>query len=215
MFRMTRTLCRSFCLAKPGIAVLGRCNEEERQMIRSVWEQLRHNIDHATEATIWMNIIMNDKFLVKETPEVIKLHAWAVELLKKHRGEKYFLQKMSLFFTAKHSKHEQEFHLDYHEDAESFLIPMVPVSTLNSTMYMTSYSTATPTPGKYTLNRFGKDDFDLLDREGRDYAEIAQIVCREFTILHLQRNTVHRGIKNSSDYDRPMLDKYLPSCINW
>ena len=83
-------------------------------MIKSVWEQLRHNIDHATEATIWMNIIMNDKFLVEETPEVIKLHSWASSLLRKHKGENYFLQKMSLFFTAKHSTHEQEFHLDYH-----------------------------------------------------------------------------------------------------
>ena len=76
-------------------------------------------------------------------------------------------------------------------------------------MYMTSYSTGTPTAGKYTLNRFGKDDFDLLEREGRDHVEIAQIVCREFTILNLQKNTVHRGIKNRSDYDRPMLMVYF------
>lgn len=30
------------------------------------------------------------------------------------------------------------------------------------------------------------------------------MVCKEFSVLHLTKNTVHRGIKNSADYDRPM-----------
>ena len=133
-------------------------------MIGSVWEQVRHNIDHATEATIWMNIFLNNKFHVEETPQVIRLHSWATELVKKHRGESHFLQQMGFFFTAKHSTHEQEFHIDYHPEAETFFIPLVPISTLNSIRYMTSYSTSTPTAGKYNLNRYGKDDFDLREQ---------------------------------------------------
>ena len=73
------------------------------------------------------------------------------------------MHQFGFFFTAKHSTHEQEFHIDYHQDAETYFVPLVPVSTLNSTRYMTSYSNSnSPTPGKYYLNRYGKDDFDLL-----------------------------------------------------
>ena len=129
-------------------------------------------------------------------------------MVRKLKGQSYFLHQYGFFFTAKHSTHEQEFHIDYDPEAESFFIPLVPVSTLNSTRYMTSYSTSTPSQGKYNSNRYGKDDFDLLEREGRDYVEIAQIICREYTILHLLRNTIHRGIKNRADYDRPMFYAY-------
>ena len=43
-----------------------------------------------------------------------------------------------------------------------------------------------------------------MEREGIDFVETAQISCKEFTILHMLKNTVHKGIANSADYDRPM-----------
>lgn len=43
-----------------------------------------------------------------------------------------------------------------------------------------------------------------MEREGIDFVESAQLACKEFTILHLLKNTVHKGIANSADYDRPM-----------
>ena len=61
-----------------------------------------------------------------------------------------------------------------------------------------------PTYGKFANNRFGKDEFELMEREGIDFVETAQVSCKEFTILHMLKNTVHKGIANSADYDRPM-----------
>ena len=52
------------------------------------------------------------------------------------------------------------------------------MSTLNSTRYMTSLPSSMPTTGKGYDVRFGKDDFELLEREGKDFIEIAQVVCR-------------------------------------
>ena len=201
MLNSVRNIGRYFC--HNGMAVRGRCSKDEASLITGVWEQVRRNIDHAKEGTIWVNMFLNDKFLVEETPEILRLHAWATELIRRDRKH-YFLHQIGFFFSASHSTHEQEFHIDYHPQAETWFVPLVPVSTLNSTRYMTTPSTSEPTPGRYYSNRYGKDDFDLLEREGRDHIEIAQIVCREFTILHLLSNTVHRGIRNSSDYDRPM-----------
>ena len=97
-----QNIARKFCQSTPGMVVRGRCNEEERNLIASVWKQVRHNIDHATEATIWISIYLNSKYQVEETPEMTKLHSWASELVKKHKGQGYFLQQFGFFFTAKH-----------------------------------------------------------------------------------------------------------------
>ena len=84
--KMMKSVCFNFCQRFPGIAVRGKCNEKERETIKNVWEQVRHNIDHATEATIWMNIYHTGKYYVEENPEITWLHSWATDLVKKHSG---------------------------------------------------------------------------------------------------------------------------------
>jgi hypothetical protein len=45
---------------------------------------------------------------------------------------------------------------------------------------------------------------DILEAEGWDAIEVAQIVPRPFTLLRLLPGTPHRGIGNGADYDRLM-----------
>lgn len=84
-------------------------------------------------------------------------------------------------------------------------VPLVKISSKNCTRYLTTPIKSKPTYGKYADCRFGADDLELLEREGVDCLEVAQVVCKEFTILHMLKNTVHKGIANSADYNRPML----------
>src|SRR5690349_3568078 len=47
---------------------------------------------------------------------------------------------------------------------------------------------------------------DMLEREGPDCLaiEVSQLVCGPFTLLRMQEQTMHRGIPNSEDVDRPL-----------
>ena len=99
------------------------------------------------------------------------------------------MHQMGFFFTARQPTHEQEFHLDHHPEAETFFIPLVPVSIFNYTSSMPNDSAPTVTGGL-------RDDFDLLRRENMDLLNIMQVICREYTILHSLKGNVLRSIKN-------------------
>jgi hypothetical protein len=43
-----------------------------------------------------------------------------------------------------------------------------------------------------------------LERSECDAIEIRQLICKAYTILHMREGTVHRGIGNGEDYDRPL-----------
>ena len=189
MIRTMKNVCRNFSYGNSGMMRRGRCSQDESHMIRNVWEQVHHNIDHPVEATIRVDVFLNDKFRVEETPQAIRLHAWTTELINKHRGQGHFLHQMGFFFTARQPTHEQEFHLDHHPEAETFFIPLVPVSIFN-------YTSSIPYDSAPTVTGGLRDDFDLLRRENMDLLNIMQVICREYTILHSLKGNVLRSIKN-------------------
>lgn len=95
----------------------------------------------------------------------------------------------------------QEYHFDVTTDQCGIFIPLVPMNTLNSTQFVDFVSKAEP----YKSMFFGKDDLDFLEREGVDFFEVKQIVCKPYTIIRMEAGTIHRGIANRSGYDRPMM----------
>lgn len=190
---------------QPGIFPQRRCTEQEQKLIKDVYETIRHHIDRATNATVWYNIFMDDKYTVEMNELYNEFDKWIRDIVLSCGGEGKTIHSYGFFFTPKHSIHNQEYHLDYYPEVEEIFIPMVPVSTKNSTRFMTSYALSKPDFRKYASCRFGNEDEDLLEKEGVDCIQVAQVICRDFMILHMHKNTVHKGIANSADYDRPMV----------
>ena len=108
---------------------------------------------------------------------------------------------MGFFLTTNQPTLGQEFHTDYHPKAETFFIPMVPISTFS---YISTNPSAILTEDKHRE----KDDLDMLEREGLDYMDITKIISKEYTILHLLKNNILRNTKNLTDYDMPMFFAY-------
>ena len=61
-----------------------------------------------------------------------------------------------------------------------------------------------PTLGSHEVNRYGKNDLELLEREDVDCIEVSQVICKPFMMLRMGENTVHKGIRNSTNEDRPL-----------
>jgi hypothetical protein len=60
---------------------------------------------------------------------------------------------------------EQEFHTDYQGKVAEIFIPFNFLTTKNSTQFISQELTSKP----YSLEFFGKNSLDLLEREGVDY----------------------------------------------
>ena len=91
--------------------------------------------------------------------------------MKRCAGPKFVLNQFGYFFTPKNSIHEQDYHLDFSNDVESIFIPLVPVTTQNSTRYMTNFPSSNPiksVKNGYDI-RFGASDLELLEHEGKDF----------------------------------------------
>lgn len=54
-------------------------------------------------------------------------------------------------------------------------------------------------------NYFGATPEDIMELEGIDVLEVAQVISKPWTVLRLNPRTPHRRIANSENYDRVML----------
>lgn len=98
--------------------------------------------------------------------------------MKEYGHEHKTIHNYGFFFTPKHSVHDQAYHVDYLEEMENIFIPLAPLTAKNSTRYMTTYAKSKPSFGKYETCRYANDDLELLEKEGTDSIELAQVICR-------------------------------------
>lgn len=114
------------------------------------------------------------------------------------------IHSYGFFFSPKTSSKDQEYHIDYKPEIKQLFITMVNHTTKNATQFVRFEPISKPTKGAHEYNRFGATDTELLEREGLDYMEVIQVVCKPYMVLKMGENTVHRGIMNREDEDRPM-----------
>lgn len=49
-----------------------------------------------------------------------------------------------------------------------------------------------------------RNEVEILEKEGLDFFEMKQVICKPFTILKVPPFNVHRGIGNRTEENRPM-----------
>ena len=83
-------------------------------------------------------------------------------------------------------------------------ITMVHHTTENATQYLTIKPTREPIMLGENDPKFGDSDIDLMNYLGLKSLEVKQTICGPYTIIKGGANTIHRGIPNRTNKERPL-----------
>ena len=93
----------------------------------------------------------------------------------------------------------QHFHIDFLNTTANYWIPLVDLTSRNAPQYIPNF-VRDPTDGE---EMFGLE-FTVMENEGLLGMTVAQTISRAFTLLYMAPGTIHRGIPNGENHDRPM-----------
>lgn len=93
----------------------------------------------------------------------------------------------------------QHFHIDFLNTTSNYWIPLTDLTSRNAPQYIPNF-VGNPADGE---EMFGLE-FTVMENEGLLGMTVAQTICRAFTLLFMAPGTIHRGIPNGENHDRPM-----------
>lgn len=184
-----------------GMDLIRRLDEDEASLLRSAFEACQPAMPASERAIHWVNLYVNGELTV-DHPSQAALHAWVTRTVAEIYADWPEVHLLSYSFVVNPAGNPegQRFHWDYAPTSSNLLVPLTPVSVLNATQFIRR-PLARAAPNGW--GEFGTAE-DILDAEGWDAIEIAQLVHRPFTLARLLPGTPHRGIGNGGDYDRVM-----------
>jgi phosphatidylglycerophosphate synthase len=143
---------------------------------------------------IWQRSGSGEKMPLDRVEE---LDAWARELVDRHyAGEDVELDGYGLIVNPVGSG-AQEWHIDYTHDYSTIFVPMSELSPENALQYAVLGS---PAGNIEDLNRV---DLKAIART-TEWVSVRQLLAPEWSLLRMDFGTIHRGIRNTGDYDRYM-----------
>ena len=118
-------------------------------------------------------------------------------LVRKLSGD-HFVKSYGFIVAPAHSVCYQHFHIDYYNTTEHYFIPLVDLTPKNAPQYIPNYS------GNVDETEWFGLEFEVMDNAGLLGLTVAQTLCHAFTVLHMAPGTIHRGIPNGENHERPM-----------
>ena len=118
-------------------------------------------------------------------------------LVHKLSGD-HFVKSYGFIVAPAHSVGYQHFHIDYNITTEHYFIPLVDLTPKNAPQYIPNYS------GNVDETEWFGLEFEVMDNAVLHGLTVAQTLCHAFTVLHMAPGTIHRGIPNGENHERPM-----------
>ena len=126
------------------------------------------------------------------------------DLVAESESEKQNIHSYGFLYSPAHGQATQFYHIDFDPEMVIMFISMVEHTTENATQFLEFKTDKKPTKIGKSNHKFGDNDIELMKFLGVDQIEVKQICCRPFTLIKGGAGTIHRGIANRSDKDRPL-----------
>lgn len=184
-----------------GVELLRRLDEGERGLLQAAFEGCRAGMPEGVRLIHWVNLFLNGEFMV-DNPRQRELHDWVTRTVGDayREWEEVHILAYGFIVNPAGNPDGQPFHCDYNATSSNLFVTMTPVSPRNAMQFIRQPFARARLDHKA---EFGSLE-DILDAEGCDVVEVAQLICRPFSLLRLLPDTPHRGIANGEDYDRVM-----------
>lgn len=183
-----------------GVEFVRKLDESEQRLLTECFASCEPLMPPADEI-YWLNLYLNRQHLV-DHPRRDDLYAWVMRTIAElyRAWDEVHLLSYGFINNPAHSTKSQKFHVDYSYTSSNLFVPLTPITLLNSFHYLKNPLPNTPMDD---LIAFGELE-GIMDSEGLDFVEVAQIVCRPLSLIRLLPNTPHRGTRNQGDSDRMM-----------
>jgi len=185
-----------------GMERIRSLDDSEQRLIQDAYASCRPHMPPRMPTIHWLNLYLNRAFTVDHALRA-PLHEWITGTLAREYAGWAAVHILSYGFIVNPSGNPQgqPFHFDYSRTSSNLFVPLTRVSLANAIQFIREPLAHGP--------RFANDSFgtleDILEAEGREAIEVAQLPCRAFSLVKLLPDTPHRGIPNTDDYDRTML----------
>lgn len=200
MLRKPNTKC-----TKTGVEFMRRCTQDERELLTRV--SGTHNTKLPAGARIqWHNVFVDGKYTIELGQDQSAFDVLVWRLAKEAYPHFKPLKVLSVSFLTSpaNGKYTQRWHYDYYGTEAHIIVNMSPLTPDNSTQTIELGMEATKDLHNL-LTDTAVDLNQIFDKQGQDFVLTTQLACREFSVLKINRGTIHRGIANRGSDDRRIL----------
>lgn len=174
--------------------------QSERDVIREAWDACQPYNPKNADAIYWTNVFTNGRFNIDH--DFSELASFVAKTVKEmYPDQEKVVLGYGFLVNPNGTKKGQPFHVDYSGTDSSIYVPLTHLTHENAMQYVPHKIARTPIP---TFAAGIERAQDMLETEGVDMMEVRQIICKPYALLHMLPGTIHRGIPNTSGYDRSL-----------